>query len=348
MPDSLGFSLYLSTFAAQWPTLRGWTGTGNPVFLSLHIGEEFDDTYCQRAREVCHKLADNGFRVIADVSVKTGKQFGCKDLTELAKDLRLWALRIDYGFSAEEIEAMAEKMPIVLNASTTTAEDARRIKAGGNEVFALHNFYPRPETGLDEDLLLETTKRLQEAGLKVQAFIPGDTVLRGPVFAGLPTLEAHRGCLPSAAFADLSLRFGIDEIFVADPGLSEKEQQRIALFCEMGILSVPAQLEAGYEHLYGQVFTCRVDSPKWLVRFQESRMYSCQGQRVEPESCFYRNRGSITIDNENYGRYTGEIQMIRSPLKADPRVNVIGTVPENAWLLMDCIRGGRKFMLVRP
>lgn len=348
MHKPLGFSLYLSTFAAQWSTLRGWAGTGAPVFLSLHISEEFDDTYCQRAAQVCHFLADNGFRVIADVSVKTLTQFGCGDLTELAEALRLWALRIDYGFSPEEIAAMAEKMPIVLNASTTSPEDAARIKSHGSEVFALHNFYPRPETGLDEELLTETTKRLRDAGLKVLAFIPGDTDLRGPVFEGLPTLEAHRKCLPSAAFVELYLRFGMDEIFLADPGLSEKEQQRIALFCEKGIISVPAALEPGCEALYGQVFTCRVDSPKWLVRFQESRMYACPGRPVQPGRCIPRDRGSITIDNDNYGRYTGEVQMIRSSLKEDPRVNVIGTVPENAFPLMDCIKGGQKFMLVRP
>ena len=31
---------------------------------------------------------------------------------------------------------------------------------------------------------------------------------------------------------------------------------------------------------------------------------------------------------------------------ADERVNVIGTVPENAWLLLDRIDRGAKFMLV--
>ncbi len=348
MPKTLGFSLYLSSFAAQWPTLRGWAGTGAPVFLSLHISEEFDETYCQRAKEVCHTLADNGFRIIADVSVKTVQQFGCKDLTELAGVLRLWALRIDYGFSPDEIGEMAQKMPIVLNASTTLPEDARRIRDLGGEVFAMHNFYPRPETGLDEEFLRSTTDSLREAGLKVLAFIPGDRNLRGPVFEGLPTLEAHRNILPSAAFVDLSLRFGIQEIFLGDPGITEKEQQRIAAFCETGVIPVPAHLAEEYAHLYDQVFTCRIDSPEWLVRFQESRVYSCKGAVTEPGNCIPRDRGCITIDNVNYGRYTGEIQMIRSPLKADHRVNVIGSVPEEAFLLMDRIRNGGKFMLVRP
>lgn len=348
MHNSLGFSLYLSTSPAQCPALGGRTGAGAPIFLSLHISEEFDDSFCRRAEQLCHSLADRGFRVIADVSTKTVKQFGCADLTELARRLRLWALRIDYGFRAEQIGAMADKLPIVLNASTTTVEDARIIAGEGRQVFAMHNFYPRPETGLDEDYLMRTTRALQDAGLKVLAFIPGDTVRRGPLFEGLPTLEAHRNILPSAAFADLTLRFGLDGIFLGDPSISDGEAERIDRFCREDILSIPAQLEPDCRHLYGKVFTCRVDSPKWLVRFKESREYSCPGETVTPGNCAERLRGSITIDNERYGRYSGELQMIRSDLKADSRVNVIGRVPENALLLMDCIGGGQKFTLVEP
>ena len=171
MSKTLGFCLYLSTYEQQRPSLQLWAGTGAPIFLSLHISEEFDATYCQRARAICHSLAAFGFRTIADVSVKTLQQFDCTSLLELARDLKLWGLRIDYGFSADEIGEMATQMPIVLNASTTSAEDARRITAKGQEVFALHNFYPRPETGLDEEQLMQTTARLKEAGLSVQRFL---------------------------------------------------------------------------------------------------------------------------------------------------------------------------------
>ena len=96
------------------------------------------------------------------------------------------------------------------------------------------------------------------------------------------------------------------------------------------------------------MFTCRIDSPKWLVRFQESRVYSCQGQMTEPHNCKARTRGALTIDNLRYGRYSGEIMLVRSDLPADHRVNVIGQVPENARLLLDLIGRGAKFTLVRP
>ena len=124
MPKTLGFSLYLSTYEQQRDMLKLRAGTGAPIFLSLHISEEFDATYCQRAREICHLLAVLGFRTIADVSVKTLRQFGCGSLTDLAKELKLWGLRIDYGFTPEEIGEMAPQMPIILNASTTSPDDA--------------------------------------------------------------------------------------------------------------------------------------------------------------------------------------------------------------------------------
>ena len=346
MLNSLGFSVYLTTFTQQWPALLRWSGTGAPVFLSLHIGEEYGPDYVRQAESVCGTLADNGFRIIADVSARTLTLFDEPDLLRLARRLRIWALRIDYGFETEEIRAMAEKMPIVLNASTTSPEIAQEI--GGKEVYALHNFYPRPETGLDREYLKESTESLRACGLQVQCFIPGDAQKRGPVFEGLPTLEQHRDVLPSAAFADLVCNFSIHNIFVGDPGISQTEQERINRFCRENILSVPALLEPMWESLYGQVFTCRVDSPKLLVRFTESRTCACPGQTVEPHNCVARERGAITIDNKAYGRYSGEVQMLRSPLKQDDRVNVIGRVPENAQLLMDCIGRGQKFVLVRP
>ena len=347
MPNSLGYSLYLSTYAAQCSALGGCSNTGTAVFLSLHISEEFGDDYCRRAEEICHQLADRGFRIIADVSVKTLQQFGCDDMVALANKLKLWALRIDYGFSKAEILSMAQRMPLVLNASTTTAENAKEIAAGGGRILAMHNFYPRPETGLDEEFLLESTGALQAAGLEVFAFIPGDTLKRGPLFEGLPTLEAHRHVLPSAAFVDLTQRFGLDGIFLGDPGISETEAKRIQRYCKDGIISLPVQLDTAYEHLYDQVFTCRADSPKWLIRLAESRTYSCQGELVQPANCLQRKRGSITIDNCQYGRYSGEMMVIRQDLPADPKVNVIGTVAENAYLLMDNIRRGQKFTFVR-
>ena len=208
MLKTLGRSVYLTQFEEQRASLSAFAAGGAPVFISLHISEEFDAAYCARVQEMCDFLSAQGWRILADVSEKTIRQFGCADLTALAKRLHLWGLRLDYGFSVEQMCALAQQLPVAVNASTTTPEVARQLAAGGGTVIAMHNFYPRPETGLDPEFLRESTAALQAEGLQVYGFIPGDALLRGPLYAGLPTLEAHRTAAPSAAFADLALTSG--------------------------------------------------------------------------------------------------------------------------------------------
>lgn len=348
MPElETGFSVYLSSFDRQREMLERSSGTGSSVFLSLHISEEFGPGYCEKALEVCRFLSDRGYRTIADVSRKTMDAFGEADLAELASRLGVWGLRVDYGLDDDEICALARRLPVVLNASTTTAESAARIAAAGSTVMAMHNFYPRPETGLDDAFFRATTQALRAAGLKVLTFIPGDEVLRGPLSLGLPTLERHRGLPPSACLADFATHFEVDGVFVGDVSVTAREQERMRAFSQEGIIRLPAVLYGRYQKLYGRVFTCRADSPAWLVRFAESREYSTMGEPVPPANCVERVRGAITLDNADYGRYSGEIQLIRSSLPADPRVNVIGAVFEAYHLLADCICNGTKFVLTK-
>lgn len=346
MPEFLGRSVYLTEFEKQSAPLAAVAAGGAPVFISLHISEEFGADYCQRVRALCAWLRERGWRILADVSEKTVRQFGCPDLAALAQELGVWGLRLDYGFSLQEMCALAARLPIAVNASTTTPELAAQLAQAGGTVIAMHNFYPRPETGLDGEFLRQSTRSLQQAGLKVYAFIPGDSLLRGPLGCGLPTLEAHRGAAPSAAFADLALNYGADGIFAGDPGVSAAEQARIAHFCRTGELCLPTALRPGYEALYGRTFTCRPDSPQWLVRYEGSRTYSCFGGEVQPDNCVARRRGCVTLDNIGYKRYSGEIQLVRRDLPADEKVNVIGQVSPRHILLIDCIRRGAKFRMV--
>ena len=244
MLKTLGRSVYLTQFEEQRASLSAFAAGGAPVFISLHISEEFDAAYCARVQEMCDFLSAQGWRILADVSEKTIRQFGCADLTALAKRLHLWGLRLDYGFSLEEMCALAQQLPVAVNASTTTPEVARQLAAGGGTVIAMHNFYPRPETGLDPEFLRESTAALQAEGLQVYGFIPGDALLRGPLYAGLPTLEAHRTAAPSAAFADLALNYGLDGIFAGDPEVSAREQEYIRHFCTTGELCLPVVQKA--------------------------------------------------------------------------------------------------------
>ena len=83
------------------------------------------------------------------------------------------------------------------------------------------------------------------------------------------------------------------------------------------------------------------------MRYQESRLYSCFGSTVQPDNCTERRRRCVTMDNIGYGRYSGEIQLVRADLPADEKVNVIGEVPAEYDLLLDCIKRGKTFRMVK-
>ena len=342
----LGQSVYLSQPKTVEAALARENTRGVPLFLSLHISEEMNDNYCAYAREVCRKLADRGYAVIADVSTKTCEIFGEPDLARLFRELGLYALRVDYGFSTEEICALAGQLPVAVNASTITLADAERIARSGSQVFAIHNFYPRPETGLDRAQFDRRTACLRELGYRVYAFVPGDEALRGPICAGLPTLEEHRSWGPASAYIDLCERDACDGVFLGDPGVSPREEERIRLYQERGILSIPCTLAEGHSYLLNRPWESRQDSPASLVRVLGTRSYACQGPSVEPGNCTPRPRGSITMDNTGYLRYSGEVMITRQDFPADPRVNVIGKVGQRGLPLLDLIGPSSPFMLL--
>ncbi|MDV2687344.1 MupG family TIM beta-alpha barrel fold protein, partial [Alkalihalophilus lindianensis] len=80
---------------------------------------------------------------------------------EQADELTDWGisgLRIDYGIDGETIVSLSRKMKVVLNASTMTKKGIKDLIKGGlvtQNVEAWHNYYPRPETGLDKEAFIQ-------------------------------------------------------------------------------------------------------------------------------------------------------------------------------------------------
>lgn len=347
MFKGLGLSLYVSAFARQKHALEALAGTNSMVFTSFHIQEEFDQDYINTAVVMCRWLKDSGFRIMGDVSPKTLQLFGHQDILSFAREMGIDLLRLDYGFSTEEMLAASRQFPLAFNASTVDMATAKKIKATGGEVLAMHNFYPRPETGLDTLQFAQINAGLRQLGLKVLAFIPGDEDKRGPIHAGLPTVETHRALPPYLAYLDMTVTYNLDGVFLGDMGLSSQQRQLISDYSTTGVIAVPTDLLPKYHYLYDQVFTIRPDSPFAIKRIQESREYSCPGDLVEPENCVERKAGAITMDNRLYGRYSGEIQLLAHSLPRDERVNIIGQVSVEYTPILRCLANTSKIKLVK-
>ena len=146
--------------------------------------------------------------------------------------LGITTLRLDYGFSAEEMARLTHRFPEMrfqLNASTITNRILKDLQDAGTDfshIDALHNFYPRRGTGLSEPALVHANILLHRYGIRVGAFVASQGRRRSPLGDGLPTLEEHRD-----EAAELSARhlvaLGCDSVFLADSLPTDEEIQAI-------------------------------------------------------------------------------------------------------------------------
>lgn len=338
----LGFSVYLNESLtneriAQMKAMRNAGFEG--VFTSMHIPEDDASCYVPRLKElgtVCRQL---GLTLTADVSANGLKRISI-DINNIQQltALGLTALRVDDGLNPAQIAQLSRQLPVALNASTISASDVAKLHecdANFQHLEAWHNYYPRPETGLSAIWLSEKNEWLQQQGLRTMAFVAGDAGKRGPIYTGLPTLECDRQRHPLIAIVDLLKKWHTDNVYIGDPELSVLGQQQISAYFEQRALVLP--ITTTHHFLYRQDWHSRPDIAAQVVRLIEGRVQL--GTRViHSDNTVERCLGTITQDNERYGRYMGELQICRTNLTADQRVNVIGHVAAHSQTLLALVR----------
>ena len=289
-------------------------------------------------------LSARGIALIADVGPRTCDLLGLERMEDL-RDLGLEYLRLDYGFSAQRVAELSGVFRIVVNASTVSPDEIASWREAGADVTrfaACHNFYPKPYTGLALEDVARTNLRLAALGFEIMAFVPGDANVRGPVFEGLPTVEAQRGRASKVALNMLELAHGADcdIVLVGDPDLSEAGWAQFAQI-SAGYVDMPCQLDPGYSYLLGQVHHDRPDSSALIFRSQESRT-SLKPDSVSTDAGagLPRKAGSIAVSNSGYGRYEGEFEIARVDLPGDERMNVVGHIAPEAMELLPFVKRG--------
>ncbi|MCE5286989.1 MAG: MupG family TIM beta-alpha barrel fold protein [Pelosinus sp.] len=322
------------------------------LFTSLHIPEANEETLLNDIKKFISSAAALGFSITADISPRTLSLLGAsfRNLSPLTA-LGLSTLRIDYGFSPEEIAQLSlTAIEIELNASTATHEILQNIIAAGTDIKKLracHNYYPRPDTGLSFNLFAERSQLFRAKGIPVLAFIPSKASPRAPIFAGLPTLEKHRGCSSAAAAKELLASKLLDGILFGDPSVAEKELSNVAAL-DPDIIELAVVLERNISAierhiLFDTIHTNRLDPGEHVLRSQESR--NLAKDSIIPRSANPRSPGTVTIDNQKYLRYMGEMQIVLTDLPADERVNTAASIIPEELPLLKFIGPGQPFRL---
>ena len=167
-------------------------------------------------------------------------------------------------------------------------------------------------------------------------------------YEGLPTLEDHRHQDVSLAARHLAA-LGVQSVFIGDDKPSDKELRDLARTGreETDVVVIKAKLlsrEPHIQDLLSYTFTARPDPSRDVIRTSGSRAH-LDGRIIEPDSDIFRSlhRGDITLDNADFLRYMGEIQIVKCELPPEERTNIVAKVVPNEEFLLDYITPGRKF-----
>ena len=322
------------------------------LFTSLHIPEADAKLVLADFHEFVADAVNLGYSITGDISPQASIMLGVNlsDFSSLQK-LGLGAIRLDDGFSPQEIAAITATsgLDIEINASTMTPATLQQIytaKADFTRIRACHNYYPRPETGMSFSLFNQRCQLLRDYKIPVLAFIPSRSCPRGPIFAGLPTLEKHRLISSQLAAKELLASQLVDGVLFGDPLVLEDELAGVAAldpsYIELQV-TVAADVSAAERQILFAPHTNRNDPGEWVIRSQEARRI-CQTP-IPNRTTMPRRAGAVTIDNQEYLRYMGEMQVVLSPLPADPRVNVVAHIIPEEIFLLNYIKPGRAFRL---
>jgi beta-N-acetylhexosaminidase len=307
------------------------------IFISAHMPEANEEATTE-LQNLLNLAQEMKIKVILDVSKKSIEKYGIPQ--------NIYSLRLDWGFTVEDIIKLTkEPFLIELNASVIKPEEIDYLinkKVDLTKFRISHNFYPKPYTGLSQIDVLNKNKYYKSLGFTVMAYVPSKFGKRPPIYEGLPTVEEHRHMDLVAALADMN-QLLIDEVCFGDAYASVEEIQT-ALEFNRDVLTVPILTYKGISETELNILTRghynRNDANPYFVRSSIR-----EKNKIESFNTNVRNKKMITIDNENFLRYQGEVSIMKQNLEKDNRVNVVGVALISDFLLNN-IKPGQKFKFV--
>jgi uncharacterized protein len=320
------------------------------IFTSLHIPEADSQNILHEFTNMAKYAKQLGFCITADISPDSFELLGITsgDIDYLFR-LGIDTLRLDFGFHFHEIARLIKesKFNIELNASTIDNKTLCTIVNEGidiNRLRACHNFYPRPETGLSYQLFAEQSQLLHHYGIPVAAFIASQNNPRGPIYEGVPSLEQHRYMNPITAAKHFFASQLVDAVIFGDSFASNEELAGVAALDERSI-ELAVEIKLGISNMEKAILlarhTNRNDPGEHVIRSQEAR--SLCHETIMKRSPLPRVRGAVTIDNVDYLRYMGELQVVCNELPIDARTNVVAQVIQEECFLLEYMKPGCSF-----
>lgn len=278
--------------------------------------------------------------VMADFDPRVFSRIG-GDVRHLdrVRELGLTHLRLDGGFGPEEIVQLVEAgrtagIEVVLNAAPLTEQALQDLQTAGVSLegrVAVHNYYPRLDSGVTEAFVDQKSRLLARYGLVVMGFVASQHHRRFMTREGLPTLERHRTVSPHRAAAEWFTRRWASTVYIGDQTDDADELTRLVEMARDPRMLLRVHVHPGAREpekavAFGRIHTHLRGDFAVMYRARADRQQPV-AQQIEPQlNPAPRPRGTVGVDNVLYPRFAGELHIMREDRPADPRVNVVGEV----------------------
>lgn len=306
------------------------------VFSTIHLPELSLEKQIESLLVISKLTKQYQMDLIVDIGgFYLKKLLDSQELLEQVKNAEIAFVRLDYGYNQSDVVKLHKELDLkgfMINASMYSEKEVDEkvefFKSLDNvEIKACHNFYPREESGLDKKFALKQDAMFRKHNIPVYYFIPSLKKPRGPVFKGLPTIEKHRYSDVILTTLELLYIYKTDSFMFSDQFYSEDNFKQFDDVINHRPLEIKVDLRSDkYDDIVLKIHEFRYDSNKEFLRSQSSRQMSQYASVVKIDNNVKRLKGSITIDNKLYGRYSGELQVVLKNSKKDKRVNVVGKV----------------------
>jgi hypothetical protein len=302
------------------------------LFTSLHIPESQNlKSYLTFLKQL---HTQNNLTFFADISPLAFERLNLntKNAASLA-DFGIIGLRIDFGFDISQIKEIAQSgLKIAINASDIDENSLKQLTP--YTPIGWHNYYPRPETGLNQTFFDSQNALLEKYNIPIYAFIPGEQTFRAPLHLGLPTLERHRNQNTYINFLQLSQYPNI-KIVYAEGLPKQNHLDWINAYEKEKVITVPLTNIADIARpLENKIFQVRTEITDYSWRLKNTRAPAPLSQSKP------RPRASLQMDSQEYSRYQGEIHIIKKPLPPSKTLH-IADIPENYKEIVDINLSGQ-------
>lgn len=326
------------------------------IFSNLLQADKPKDEIIAEFIEINTFAKEHGFEIIVDVSPKEFETLGIShnDLS-FFKEIGADGVRLDAGFGGKPEADMTynkEDLLVEINMSMDThvLDNIMDYQPNKYNLIGCHNFYPHPYSGLPEEFFFKTTEKFKSYGLRTAAFVTSQaegTYGPWPVSYGIPTLETHRYLPIHVQIKDFIAMNAVDDIIISNCFPSDEEFEEMSKI-DHTIVNFNVELVADIPALMKTIVLeephfYRGDASDYLIRSTMSRV-KYRGESFPifnaPEMI---RRGDIVIESEEFGHYSGELNIAVKDMKNTGKSNVVGRIVEEEVFILDRLKPWQRF-----